>query len=161
MHFFCKHDQPGLTDDSQHLQRHAEDRQDHQSEPHKAQATATRHSHTPVNTCSSERSTSSTTKEQLQSQCKWYMWIYILAEQMIMSRLVLGFVSCSCFHVFYFVIWFMLLVSCFPCLYVFLPSVMFWLVLWFMCHVLIGCLSHVSCFPLVGLCHVTMIVWYI
>ncbi len=26
-------------------------------------------------------------------------------------------------------------------------------------HVVIGCLSHVPCFPLVGLCHVTLIVW--
>ncbi len=34
---------------------------------------------------------------------------------------------------------------------------------WFscsLCHVLIGCLSHVSCFPLVCSCHVTLIVCY-
>ncbi len=43
----------------------------------------------------------------------------------------------------------------FPCPLVILP-----LVLWFMCHVLIGCLSHVSCLSLVGSCHVTCIVWY-
>jgi len=51
-----------------------------------------------------------------------------------------GSVTCSCFHVFYFLVCFMLLVSCFPCPHVFMP-----LILLFMCHhVLIGCFSHVS-----------------
>ncbi len=30
-----------------------------------------------------------------------------------------------------------------------------------MCHVVIGYFNHVFCFSLVGLCHVTCIVWYI
>ncbi len=83
-----------------------------------------------------------------------------------MSRLVLGFVSCSCFHVFYFVIWFMLLVSCFPCPRVFLPCVcvMLWLVVlvmclvphWFLpCHVVLS-----SVCSLVGSCHVNLSVCY-
>ncbi len=68
-----------------------------------------------------------------------------------------GSVSCSCFHVFYFEVysWF-LFVSRFPFLHVFMLLVPLLFVScsdWFP--------SHVSCFPLVCSCHVTLIVFII
>ncbi len=70
-----------------------------------------------------------------------FVWASGAALRGHMSCLVLEYVSCSCFHFFYFVIWFMLLVSCFPCPHAFLPCVC--VMLWF------GCFCHVSCSSLV------------
>ncbi len=75
--------------------------------------------------------------------------------------------SCSCFHVFYSEVlsWF-LFVSCYPFPHVFMLLVSLFNVSCFdwlscsLCHVPIGCLSHVSCFSLVCSCHVTHSVCY-
>ncbi len=73
----------------------------------------------------------------------------------VVSRLFWGL-----FHVLVFMSFIFVIGSCCLC---HAPLALLYSYYWFlysMCHVLIGCLSHVSCSSLVGSCHVSLILCY-